>query len=437
MPGVCPSAAGSLHCSALHAALYLLPVPLPLHPRPGRNKGHVRHREARKMLPISRFARNFASGGRLQHRARRLHPSLGSGGNSGNGEGEQSPPSPSDSPSAPPREYVHRQYLLALAKANVLPRLMEDELRMKEMGIPVEEYGRLMRKEENHGMKGFDLVKGLLYRVDWRDKELEEMVWKSVERIDRADRTGARGDRYGRVSSEVGGRSAAQPRAPWRPSSSSPVTQPSARVDGPIPRGNSQNGRVSTAQSGLTVAAVDAASSASSLASAPNAAGPSRGGTKENGSIAQGHASGEPVMNKGNIVDLLASTYHISLPGNAQPGTEHRVLCPQCGGACRDDKKKLFRCGRRFVAVVVWRSLDNRPCYIALHQAGHRRRRASLCHSMATDRRPSGTVLGRAVDFPVGRRGKTQTQMVWCRYPRGRKSRRISPSSVLRSSCSP
>lgn len=68
-----------------------------------------------------------------------------------------------DTSGAPPVEFKHRQYLLALAKANMLPRLLEDDGKMREMGIPRAEYERLMRKPENHGMKGFEPAKHLLY----------------------------------------------------------------------------------------------------------------------------------------------------------------------------------------------------------------------------------------------------------------------------------
>ena len=209
-------------------------------------------------------------------------------------------------------EYVHRQYLLALAKANVLPRLMEDEVRMKEMGIPAEEFGRLMRKEENHGMKGFDLVKGLLYRVDWREKELEEMVWPSVGRIDRADRTGGRGDRYGQVPAN-------QPRAGLQAARDSAATGQATAPQTSLPGGNVPS-KVSAAVGTGSILRENA----------------SNGARMNSGNVM---ASSTPTTNsnRSNIADLLASTYHINLPGNAQPGTEHRILCPQCGGTCRAD----------------------------------------------------------------------------------------------------
>ncbi len=217
---------------------------------------------------------------------------------------------PSASTSAPPREYVHRQYLLALAKANVLPRLMEDEVRMREMGIPAEEYGRLMRKEENHGMRGFDLVKGLLYRVDWREKELEEMVRKSVgvDRAERAGGRGGRGDRYGRVS----------------------ATGPGAGLPGA--RGG-EGGRAEGGRAEGAISNTPAVVSAAANRTPPTAAG------NKNPITAAGNKN--PITATANenpitsIVDLLASTYDIHLPGTAQPGTEHRILCPQCGGTSR------------------------------------------------------------------------------------------------------
>ena len=106
--------------------------------------------------------------------------------------GNSPPPNEGPTANAPPREYVHRQYLLALAKANVLPRLLDDEVRMKEMGIRREEYGRLMRREENHGMKGFELVKGLLYQLDYEAEEMAEMVRKSVGGVEVRGRRGER-----------------------------------------------------------------------------------------------------------------------------------------------------------------------------------------------------------------------------------------------------
>ncbi|WPT16291.1 Twinkle-like protein [Picochlorum sp. SENEW3] len=75
----------------------------------------------------------------------------------------------------PPVEFRHRQYLLALAKANVLPRLLEDGPRLKEMGIPESEFARLMRKPENHGMKGFESAKKLLYTADPEHPEQGEL----------------------------------------------------------------------------------------------------------------------------------------------------------------------------------------------------------------------------------------------------------------------
>lgn len=75
----------------------------------------------------------------------------------------------------PPVEFRHRQYLLALAKANVLPRLLEDGPRMKEMGISESEFVRLMRKPENHGMKGFESAKKLLYTADPEHPEQGEL----------------------------------------------------------------------------------------------------------------------------------------------------------------------------------------------------------------------------------------------------------------------
>ena len=84
----------------------------------------------------------------------------------------------------PPAEFRHRQYLLALAKANVLPRLLDDVAKMKDMGIPRSEFARLMRKPENHGMKGFEPAKKLLYTVDAEHPDegvLNEIVSSNVK----------------------------------------------------------------------------------------------------------------------------------------------------------------------------------------------------------------------------------------------------------------
>ena len=87
----------------------------------------------------------------------------------------------------PPPEFRHRQYLLALAKANVLPRLLDDEPRLREMGIPKSEYARLMRKPENHGMKGFESAKKLLYMESAYEEE-EVVAPASIDRASREAR---------------------------------------------------------------------------------------------------------------------------------------------------------------------------------------------------------------------------------------------------------
>jgi twinkle protein len=111
----------------------------------------------------------------LKYLGRRIRGrSIGSQGNDSNVSGGTEPQQ-----MEPPAEFRHRQYLLALAKANVLPRLLEDIAKMKDMGIPRSEFARLMRKPENHGMKGFEPAKKLLYTLDAEHPEegvLDEIV---------------------------------------------------------------------------------------------------------------------------------------------------------------------------------------------------------------------------------------------------------------------
>ena len=241
---------------------------------------------------------------------------LGSGAASqpaGSGSG-----SGSEAQASPPKEYVHRQYLLALAKANVLPRLLDDEVRLREMGIGREEYARLMRREEHHGMKGFEMVKGLLYKVDYGAAEVEEMVRRSVGAEGGVGRgRELRGGRYERVwgggndavrggggDGGDGGNAAAVAQQQQQRSVATPhpvveknpsVSSPAASVS-PSPRYHSPS------PTQITPTQIT------------------------------------PTQSIQSLLHQLETLHHIRLPANVRENTEHRLICPQCGGGSQAEK---------------------------------------------------------------------------------------------------
>ena len=294
--------------------------------------------------------------------------------------GNSPPPNEGPTANAPPREYVHRQYLLALAKANVLPRLLDDEVRMKEMGIRREEYGRLMRREENHGMKGFELVKGLLYQLDYEAEEMAEMVRKSVGGV---EVRGRRGERYaqwgggGREKKAVVG------------SNGSNGTNGTNGMNG---SSDGMSGSPAAARPQQRVAPVPPVSSPVPPVSSPPRQKAEPGPPRPSPRPASPPSSSSPTPTAPTASDpikallhQLEATHHIRLPENTKPNTvresdvtavatkhrqlgrcapfvvtpqepvpppsalashptstylpqEHRLVCPQCGGGSQSEK---------------------------------------------------------------------------------------------------
>lgn len=208
-------------------------------------------------------------------------------------------PGGSDKQSEPPAEFRHRQYLLALAKANVLPRLLEDTGKMKDMGIPRSEFARLMRKPENHGMKGFEPAKKLLYSVDAEHPDegvLDEMV----------------------------------------PSSSN--------MKSPLMNRNLKRQQRSTAfqqinQREQTMTAVTRNSDDGAGDSLPAQSGQRYGHNKQSEKMQENNG----VVEKPSDVDTTSNDIESALIQNMitlqryTPG-EHRVVCPQCQGGSQGEK---------------------------------------------------------------------------------------------------